>query len=48
MFEIDAGHRFLAEKSCSPPRPFPVDPWFFFWVSSWSRARDPARVSVSS
>ena len=45
MFEISVGHRLHAEKSSIS---VPVDPWFFFWVSSWYRARDPARVSVSS
>ena len=45
MFEIFAGHRLLAEKTVrSHLRP--RGPWFF-WVSSWYRARDPAWVSVS-
>ena len=46
MFEIYVGHRLYAEKAVRPHLR-PVDPWFFL-VSSWYRARDPARVSVSS
>ena len=46
MFEIYVGHKLYAEKAVRPHlrprRPL------FFWVSSWYRARDPARVSVPS
>ena len=47
MFEIYVGHRLHAEKSCSPPPPSPLDPWFFSGFFSWYRARDMAWVSVS-
>ena len=47
MFAIYAGHRLHVEKTVrSHLRP--RRPLVFFWVSSWSRARDQARVSVSS
>ena len=40
MFEIYVGHRLHAEKA--------VRPQVFSGFSGWYRARDPARVSVSS
>ena len=47
MFEVYVGHRLHAEKAVRPHLRPPLTPGFC-WVSSWYRARDPARVSVSS